>query len=164
MVKKIKNEIVAVLCDVRSIHNVASMFRTADGAGVEEVFLVGVTPGPLDRLGNGVKAFEKVSLGAEKSVKWKKLKNVGSLIKRLKNSGYAICAIEQDKRSFPHREMRKILSDRGKIALVFGEEVGGIPARVLAAADYIFEIPMRGMKESLNVSVSFGIAVYEITN
>lgn len=153
-------EIVAVLHNVRSVHNVGSIFRTADAAGVKKIFLCGVTPTPLDRFGKLRPEFVKVSLGAERSVGWEKVRSTATLLKKLRHDGWKIFAIEQAKRSVPYHKMR--LAKRAKIALVLGNEVKGLTSSVMRLADRILEIPMHGTKESLNVAVAFGIAAYRI--
>lgn len=151
---------IAILDNIRSLHNVGSIFRTADAAGVKKLYLTGITPGPLDRFGRPIKQLVKVSLGAEKTIKWEKAKSAGVLIDKLKKQGYKIFAVEQDKKSIPYYRARHQASGIKKIALVFGNEVRGLSPAILKKADKILEIPMRGRKESLNVSVAFGIIVY----
>lgn len=153
---------IAVLCDIRSIHNVGSMFRTADGAGIGKIYLCGITPTPLDRFGNVRSQFAKVALGAERSVAWEHAASAPALLKRLKKEGYLVFAVEQTKRSVPHRTVRLGNGDLEKLAIVLGNEVAGLSPAVLALADKVLEIPMRGEKESLNVSVAFGIVAYHL--
>ncbi|MBI3589729.1 MAG: hypothetical protein HY093_04960 [Candidatus Liptonbacteria bacterium] len=110
-------EIAVVLHNIRSVYNVASVFRTADGAGVAKIYLVGVTPSPLDRFGKFRVDFAKVALGAEKTVEWEHFKNFGAVYKKLRKSaggrtpaggGYEILAVEQDKRSIPYYKYRSL--------------------------------------------------------
>ncbi len=170
-------KLVAILHDIRSVHNVGSVFRTADGAGAEKLYLCGITPAPFDRLRNLRADFAKVALGAERYVPWESVKDTGAAIGALKKEGYEILALEQSPRSIPYYEA---LGREGgthaerKIAILIGAEVEGLPADLLASADRIIEIPMRGAfardlghpkrngygKESLNVSVAFGIAMF----
>ncbi|MEI6479776.1 MAG: TrmH family RNA methyltransferase [bacterium] len=152
-------EVIAVLSDIRSIHNVGSIFRTADSAGIKELYLCGITPSPLDRFGRVRPEFAKVALGAERFVKWESKKSTVSTLSTLSKKGYAIVAIEQADTSKPYTIMRK---NNGKVALVVGNEVDGLSKTVLKKADTIIEIPMRGEKESLNVSVAFGVVAYGI--
>ncbi|MCX6788695.1 MAG: TrmH family RNA methyltransferase [Candidatus Jorgensenbacteria bacterium] len=152
-------EVIAVLSDIRSIHNVGSIFRTADSAGIKELYLCGITPSPLDRFGRVRPEFAKVALGAERFVKWESKKSTVSTLSTLSKKGYAIVAIEQADTSKPYTIMRK---NNGKVALVVGNEVNGLSKTVLKKADTIIEIPMRGEKESLNVSVAFGVVAYGI--
>ncbi len=153
-------KIAVVLVDLRSIENVGSIFRTADGAGVEKIYLGGITPTPLNRLGKPREDLAKVALGAETSVAWEQAPNVLTLLKKLKKEGWQICAIEQDKNSKSFKKLPK----SGKVLIVMGTEVTGLPKNILKVCDGIYEIPMRGSKESLNVSVAFGVAVYEVVN
>lgn len=148
-----------VVCDVRSIHNVGSIFRTADAAGISKIYLCGITPTPLDRFGKVRVEFAKVALSAEQSVMWEYKKSTASVLNTLKKQGYTIVAVEQAKNSKPYASLRK---KSGKFALVVGNEVAGLSKLILKKADIIIEIPMHGKKESLNVSVAFGIVVYGI--
>lgn len=152
-------EIVAVLDNIRSVHNVGSIFRTSDAAGVHTLYLCGVTPTPLDRFGKVRKDFAKVSLGAEQTLLWKAKRSTALVLRALKKEGYTIVAVEQADGSKPYFALRKKYK---KVALVIGNEVTGLSRAILARADVVAEIPMHGKKESLNVSVAFGIAVYGI--
>ncbi len=149
-------ELVAILHNIRSLHNVGSIFRTADGAGVKKLYLCGITPAPLDRLGRTPAALAKVALGSEKTVAWEKCASAAGAIKKLRREGYKILALEQSSRSIAYNRFRAV----GKLALVLGAEVNGLSSGILKEADKILEIPMRGKKESLNVAVAFGIAAY----
>lgn len=153
-------EIVAVLHNIRSVHNVGSIFRTADAAGVKEIYLCGITPTPLDRFGRLRKDFAKVSLGAEKSVEWERANSTNRVLERLKKEGYKILAVEQSEKSISYHNFRLRTSQTRRLAIVLGNEVKGLPQSVLKKADKILEIPMRGRKESLNVAVAFGIVIY----
>ncbi|MFH0712294.1 MAG: TrmH family RNA methyltransferase [Candidatus Jorgensenbacteria bacterium] len=150
-------EIAVVLHNIRSVHNVGSIFRTADAAGVKKVYLCGITPTPLDKFGRLRKDFIKVSLGAEKSVAWEKTGSTSRILEKLKKEGYGIFAVEQARNSVPYHKLR---TKNRKLVLVLGNEVNGLPPSILTRADKVLEIPMRGKKESLNVAVAFGIAVY----
>jgi len=153
-------EVVAVLHNIRSIHNVGSIFRTADGAGIRKLYLCGITPTPLDRFGKTRPDFQKVSLGAERSVSWEHTSTTGRAIKKLKREGYKIIAIEQTAGSV---DCARYKSVNGRTALVIGNEVRGLTPSVIKESDVVLEIPMRGEKESLNVSVAFGIVAYQLT-
>lgn len=159
---------IVILDNIRSINNVGSIFRTADAAGVEKIYLCGITPRPVDPFGRPRQQFIKVSLGAEKSVEWASVKRTSALIKKLKKEGYKIWAVEQDKKSMPYYKMKPLDRARGKnkdkTALIFGNEVNGLSGTILKKCDNILEIPMRGKKESLNVSVAFGIVVFDLIN
>jgi tRNA G18 (ribose-2'-O)-methylase SpoU len=158
-------QLAAILCDIRSVHNVGSIFRTADGAGFEKIYLGGITPSPFDRFKKIRPDFAKVALGAEKGVAWESVLDIVQLIQKLKEEGWTIFALEQSEKSIPLASLnsdalKKIGAQR--VALVAGNEVGGILPEVLELADVILEIPMLGKKESLNVSVAFGIAAYYV--
>lgn len=150
---------IVILDNIRSINNVGSIFRTADAAGIEKIYLGGITPDPLDVFGRPRPQFVKVSLGAEKTVAWEKVKSTMRLINQLKKDGYKIWAVEQGKKSISYYKL-KLKSKKQKIALILGNEVRGIQPAILKKCDKILEIPMRGKKESLNVAVSFGIAAF----
>lgn len=155
-------DVLLVLHDIRSAHNVGSMFRTADGAGVGQIILSGYSPCPPKAgalyLTDADKAFRKTALGAESTVPWKKVSSLPRLMTRLKQEGYALVALEQAPGSIDYREYRST----GKVALIVGNEVEGVESKILKRCDVILEIPMRGKKNSLNVSVATGIALYEI--
>ena len=159
-----------MLYNLRSAHNTASCFRTADGAGVKKLYLAGTTPAPVDRFGDARADFAKVALGAEKSVKYEKVADVFELIKRLEGRGFLIAAVEQDGRAESLFEFIKTANKVAlrqaqgirKLALIFGNEVEGVPEEILKKCDKILEIPMRGEKESLNVAVAFGIVAFHI--
>ena len=152
---------IVILDNIRSLHNAGSIFRTADAAGIEKIYLAGITPEPIDGFGKPRQQFVKVSLGAEKSVKWEKTKSTSRLIDKLKKEGFKILAIEQSKKSIPYHKVI-LRPAQGKIALVFGNEISGISGAILKKCDKILEIPMKGKKESLNVAVAFGIAVFHM--
>lgn len=154
-------DIQLVVFNVRSAHNVGSFFRTADGAGVSMIHLVGYTPAPVDIFKRVRKDVAKVSLGAEQVIPWKHYKTIAPLIKRLKQDGYEIVALEQTKDSIDYTSF-KLRSN--KIALIVGSEVEGIPSSVIKKCDTTIELPMYGKKESLNVGVAAGIALYQIKN
>lgn len=143
--------IVVLLQNIRSVHNVGSVFRTADGAGISKVVCCGYTSTPEH------KRMHKVSLGSEKSVLWEQNDSVLDACKKLKEKGFEICAIETGEDA---ENMFKTIIDSQKIALVFGHEVDGITGDVLDFADRTLKIPMRGIKDSLNISVAAGIAIY----
>jgi 23S rRNA (guanosine2251-2'-O)-methyltransferase len=142
------------------VHNVGSIFRTADAAGISKIVLSGYTPAPIDRFGLGRKDFIKVSLGAEHTIPWEQVKTFAAAIKKLKKENYYIVAVEQDRNSTPLFDFK---APKGKpVALVLGNEVLGLSKSALKLCDEIVEIPMKGKKESLNVSVSAGIAMYSV--
>ncbi|MDQ5950638.1 MAG: hypothetical protein QG585_580 [Patescibacteria group bacterium] len=157
---KIERNTVLILHNIRSNHNVGSIFRTADSVSVSKIFLTGYSATPLDRFNREVKEVSKTALGAEKSVSWEQVKSVTSLIKKLKKEGFQIIAIEQDEKSVDYKKLKV----GTKTAFVLGNEVDGIEKKVLKLCDVIAEIPMRGKKESLNVSVATGVALFRILN
>jgi len=165
---------IVILHNIRSTHNVGSIFRTADAVGIEKLYLSGITPIPLDRFGNVRPDVAKVALGAEHSVPWERVSSTVRTIKKLKKDGYVIVSLEQSKNSVAFNKIK--IKKTKKIALVVGNEVEGISENILKISDITMEIPMRGEmiryihhprnigtgKESLNVSVAFGIAVYAL--
>lgn len=150
-------EVSIILHDIRSMHNVGSILRTADGAGVVRVYLTGYTPAPIDRFGRTVKEIAKVALGAERSLPWEQ-REITELMTSLQSQGVQIVALEQSENSIPYTDFKP----RGDVALIVGAEVLGLPKVLLKQADVIIEIPMHGEKESLNVSVAAGIALYQL--
>ncbi len=151
---------IVLLHNIRSVHNVGSIFRTADALKIEKIYLCGITPSPLTELGKIRKDFIKVSLGSEKTVPWEKTKFTGAIIKKLRAKNYQILAVEQSKDSIPYYSCKT--KKNNKIAIILGNEIKGIPDSILKLTDKILEIPMSGKKESLNVSVAFGIVLYRI--
>ena len=149
-------ETAILLHNVRSTHNVGSIFRTADAAGAQRIFLTGYTPRPTDRFGRTQKNIAKTALGAEKTVAWEYGLSAPRLIKRLKQEGWRIVGVEQDARSTDYSLIRA----NRRIVFVFGNEVRGLSKQILDMCDEIIEIPMRGKKESLNVSVAAGIILF----
>ena len=149
-------EITVVLPNIRSAHNVGSIFRTADAAGVSRIFLTGHSPRPIDRFGRPDKTLSKTALGAEQHMPWEYIREPNTLITRLKKEGWRIVGVEQDARSHDYRQ--KIVG--GKVAFVFGNEVRGLSPALRTMCDELIEIPMHGTKESLNVSVAAGIVLF----
>ncbi|TSC54705.1 MAG: tRNA/rRNA methyltransferase SpoU [Parcubacteria group bacterium LiPW_30] len=134
------------------------MFRTADASGVTKIFLTGYTPRPVDRFNRPVKEILKTALGAEKNIPWEHNPNTLEVIKGLKNKKVEVIALEQSPKALDYKKVKE-----GKdIALIVGNEVLGLPKEILAVADIIAEIPMKGGKESLNVSVALGVALFRI--
>ena len=145
-----------VLNDIRSLYNVGSIFRTADGVGVEKIWLCGITGVPDTERSR----IEKTALGAEKKVLWEHRKDSLSVIHELKNRGYEIVLLEQIQESVPYQEFEPA----GPVCLVVGNEISGISDELLALADRAIEIEMSGLKNSLNVTVAFGVVAYHIRN
>lgn len=153
-----QKEISLILHDIRSSENVGSMFRTADAAGVTKIYLTGYTPAPLDRFKRKNSKLAKAALGAEEVVPWKRAEDVEVLIEKLKKEGISVFAVEQDPRSVSYQEAHI----PKQVALVMGNEVEGVSKNILDACNAILEIPMRGKKESLNVSVAAGIVLFRV--
>lgn len=147
-----------ILHNIRSTHNVGSIFRTADAVGATKIYLTGYTPAPLDRFGRPRKDIAKVALGAQMSVLWEHFPNIKTLLKKFKEEKIEIIALEQAENSIDY----KTFKPRNSLALILGNEVGGIEKSILKLCDKVIEIPMSGEKESLNVSVSAGIALFRI--
>ncbi len=147
---------IVVLPDIRSAHNVGSIFRTADAVGVKKIYLIGHTPTPLDRFGRMRKDIAKVALGGEQSVSWEYFKTFDEALGVLRKENYKIVGVEQSKNSVPYT---KIPHDE-KTAFIFGNEVEGLSDEILKECDVIAEIRMAGKKESLNVSVTAGIVLF----
>lgn len=133
-----------------------SIFRTADAAGVQKIYLSGYTPTPLDRFGRPQKELAKTALGAEKTVPWEYAKKPSTIIDRLKKEGWCIAGVEQDVRAIDYKSFRI----EGPTLCMFGNEVRGISKSLRDACDVLLEIPMHGKKESLNVSVAAGIVLF----
>jgi len=153
-------ENVVILYNIRSVENVGAIFRTADAAGVNKIYLTGYTPAPLDRFGRKRKDLAKSALGAEEFVAWEQKKNLSSLILKLKKENFQIIGVEQAKNSVDYRKMKL----KEKNAFIVGPEVTGIPKNILEKCDVIAEIPMKGRKESLNVSVALGVILFTSGN
>ncbi len=156
--KEFRKENILILHDIRSVQNVGAIFRTADAIGIDKIYLTGYTPTPLDRFGRKRGDLAKSALGAEEFVAWEQKKSLPALIANLKKQDFQIIAIEQDQYSIDYRRVKL----QKKNAFILGTEVTGIPKNILKKCDIIAEIPMRGKKESLNVSVAFGIAIFGI--
>ena len=145
-----------ILPDIRSTYNVGAIFRTADAIGVSKIYLVGITPAPVDKFGRPRNDIAKSALGAEKTIPWVSVLNILPLITKLKKEGFQIIAVEQSDTSIDYKKIKP----GKKVAVILGNEVKGVSEKVLKKWDAVVEIPMRGEKESLNVSVSCGIALF----
>lgn len=146
------NDIYVILPSIRSLFNVGSIFRTSDCAGINKIYLCGWTGAPpAPRL-------IKTSLGAEKSVPWEQHKQAWRLIDKLKKQGVQIIGLEITKDSKDYRDIKV----KYPCALVVGNEVTGLSDTILKRCDEVMHLPMLGIKESLNVSVAFGIAAYKL--
>jgi len=160
MINKIKkeNSNILILPDIRSAINVGAIFRTADAVGINTIYLVGVTPRPTDQYGRIQKDIMKSALGAETWIPWEYKEKLLPLINSLKKQGYEIVALEQDEKAIDYRKYKK----PSKMAFILGPEVTGLDKKILKVCDKIVEIPMHGKKESLNVSVATGVALFRI--
>lgn len=152
--------IVVVLDNVRSAHNVGSVFRTSDSFKVDKVFLCGICPVPPSA------EIHKSGLGAEDSVGWEHCEDTMVAVERLRNEGYTIVSVEQTVNSVKLDRFKPYATQEsveGKYALIFGNEVDGVSQEVVDASDFSLEIPQFGMKHSLNISVSAGVVLWHLT-
>ncbi len=141
-----------IVDNVRSLENVGSIFRTADAIGVKKVFLCGITGRPPQQ------KISKTALGAENDIPWEYHRQTLRLVKKLQQEKVQVVALEQGKGSVYYKKFKP----RFPLALVIGNEVKGVSRAVLRQCDKVMFLPMKGNKESLNVSVAFGVAGYEI--
>jgi len=144
-----------ILHDVRSIYNVGSAFRTADAVGAGMVWLSGFTPGPDTH----PERIAKTALGAQARVPWRRMRRAGDVLRRLRRAGAHIVALEVAPDADDYRAFRPTWP----LAVLVGNEVEGVSAAMSHNVDAVVKIPMRGSKESLNVSVALGVALYEFT-
>ena len=150
--KKPRRPVRVLLDNIRSLYNVGSIFRTSDAAGVEKIYLCGLTGKPPRA------EIHKSALGAEQSVDWEYHNNPVEIIQQLKSEGYKIVVLE-------HTDQPKSYFQTDfefPLCLIVGHEIVGVSDEIVELADYAIEIPMFGVKQSLNVSVAYGIAIYEI--
>jgi tRNA G18 (ribose-2'-O)-methylase SpoU len=146
---------VEVLLDnVRSLYNVGSIFRTSDGAMIEKLYLCGFTPHPPR------KEIEKTALGATQSVPWEYQRNARDQLMNLKRRGIRVCVLELTTSSIPYYEIKR---DHFPLCLVIGNELTGVSKDIVEMVDLAIEIPMFGIKHSLNVAVAYGIALFELS-
>lgn len=150
-----------IIHNIRSAYNVGAVFRTADGAGVKKIFLSGYTPTPyFDEAypTRAQKMIAKTALEAERVVPWEREKDIIQLIEKLRSKGVEIIGLENGVKSIDYKDFQPKFPS----ALILGTEVTGIDQEILSQCEVVISIPMRGKKESLNVSVASGIAIYEI--
>ena len=156
-------QLTVILYNIRSTYNVGAILRTCDCLGVDEVIFTGYTPffdkGLPHEQEKLRRQIHKTALGAEETLKWRRA-NIDDAITQLKDADYQIIALEQGENSLNLADSPELDS---KLALILGEEVHGIPMELLQKCDQLLEIPMLGQKESFNVSVATGIALWEIT-
>lgn len=149
-----KIPLVIVLDNIRSFHNVGSVFRTSDAFLVEEIALCGITAQPPHR------EIHKTALGATESVNWNYYENTLDAVQKLKERGYKVYSIEQAEDSIMLDEFD--VDSGSKVAVVFGNEVFGVDQEVINVSDGVIEIPQEGTKHSLNISVSAGIIIWDL--
>lgn len=150
-----KLPIVVVLDNIRSLNNIGSVFRTADAFALEAIILTGITAKPPHR------EINKTALGATESVDWQYFEDTKAAIQDLKNKAYRIISIEQTENSIPLQDFD--LNPKEKLALVFGHEVNGVQQEIIDVSDKCIEIPQYGTKHSLNISVSAGVVLWELS-
>lgn len=149
-----KKEVYVLAHNIRSLHNVGSVFRTCDGAGVSKLFLTGYSGVPPR------KEIAKTALGADESVPWEFHKDPMPVIQKLRADGFQIVALEKNAESQDISEFKP----EYPVCMIIGNEIDGVEQELLDLSDAVVHIPMRGKKESLNVSVAFGIGIYQLFN
>jgi tRNA G18 (ribose-2'-O)-methylase SpoU len=154
--KENKNQVIAILDNVRSLNNIGSVFRTADAFAIEAVYLCGITAQPPHR------EINKTALGATDSVQWIHFEHTIDAVKKLQKEGWKVYSIEQAEKSTMLNDFKPELND--KVALVFGHEVKGVDQEVINLSEGVIEIPQKGTKHSLNISVSAGLVMWEVVN
>jgi tRNA G18 (ribose-2'-O)-methylase SpoU len=149
-----KTPLIIILDDIRSLHNIGSVFRTADAFLIEKIYLCGITATPPN------KEIHKTALGATETIDWEHNENILQLIKTLKEENTAVLAIEQVETAILLQDF--VVESNKKYALIFGNEVFGVSQEAVALSDGCIEIPQLGTKHSLNISVSAGIVVWDL--
>ncbi len=149
-----KFPVAVVLDNVRSMHNIGSIFRTSDGFAVEQLCLCGITAQPPHR------EIEKTALGATQSINWTYYANVLDAITKLRDEGYQIIAVEQAEKSIMLNDFVPVAGK--KYALIFGNEVNGVSDEAMQNIDACIEIPQFGTKHSFNIVVSAGIVLWDL--
>lgn len=155
-------EAVLILYNIRSTHNVGSLFRSADGAGFTRIILSGYTPTPIDKYGRNRNDIAKTALGAQLSLPWQQVADLPDFLNEAKKNGYLISAIEQAPNSVHYKNVNQKSKGFEKQILILGNEVTGIDSKILDLCDQVIEIPMAGNKESLNVGVAGAIVMFEL--
>jgi len=148
-----KLPVVALLDNIRSTYNVGSVFRTSDGAQIDKLILTGYTPHPPN------KEILKTALGSTNSVKWEFHKDALAVIHQLKKEGYKICALELTEAPKMYYD---VSTQQFPLCLIVGNEITGVSQKLLDECDFAIEIPQYGIKQSLNVAVAYGIAIFEL--
>ncbi len=149
---------ILILENIRSVHNVGAIFRAADAVSIDKVVLVGITPAPIDRFGRARADLAKAALGAEKTMPWQAVATIAEVVDPLRAEGFQIISLEQAENSVDYKKAS--VADR--VAIIVGNEVDGVSKEALALSDIVAEIPMAGDKESLNVSVATGVALFRL--
>ncbi len=153
--KSKKQSIIVVLDNIRSLNNIGSVFRTSDAFAIEAIFLCGITAKPPHR------EIHKTALGATESVRWNYFEKTEDAIKALKEKQYQIISIEQTEKSIALQDFKPNFDQ--KLGLIFGHEVNGVGQDIVNLSDTVIEIPQFGTKHSLNISVSAGVVLWELT-
>ena len=148
-----KDPVVVLLDNVRSLHNVGSVFRTCDAMAVEKLYLCGITAKPPHR------EIQKTAIGATESVNWEYMEDAISIIHRYKKEGYTIISVEQTSNS---TALGNYNWKNEKVLLVFGNEVDGVHQKIIDLSDFSLEIPQWGTKHSFNITVSVGIVLWDL--
>jgi tRNA G18 (ribose-2'-O)-methylase SpoU len=148
-----KLPVVVILNSIRSSYNVGSIFRTSDGAMIEKLYLCGYTPHPPK------KDVLKTALGSQDSVDWEFVENAKEVIQKYKSKGYTVCALEQTSKNINYSEVKK---SNLPLCLIVGNEISGVNQELIDLCDISIEIPQFGIKQSLNVAVAYGIAIFEL--
>lgn len=151
-----KAPIIIVLDNIRSLNNIGSVFRTADAFAIEAIYLCGITAKPPHR------EIQKTALGATESVSWKHFEKTEDALESLRKKHYQIFAVEQTEKSTPLNEF--MVEQNTKYALIFGHEVQGVQQAIIDKSNGVIEIPQKGTKHSLNISVSIGVVLWDILN
>jgi 23S rRNA (guanosine2251-2'-O)-methyltransferase len=168
-------QITLVAHDIRSTHNVGAFFRTCDGLGVKRIIFSGYTPHPtfegdsrLPHFADKItRQIHKTALGAESTVDFERFETLEEVLGQLKSENTALVALEQFPGSVSPAQCAETLAKKFKnrpVALILGNEIHGVKDEILQQMDLVMEIPMHGIKESFNVSVAAGIALYALTN
>lgn len=162
MTKIDKQTKVLILHNIRSVLNVGAIFRTADAIGIDQIFLTGYTPAPIDRFGRERADIHKSALGAEKKVQWQVIEKVEEVLFDLREQNFKIISLEQADDSVDYKKVSEQINNIENVAVVLGNETDGVDPKILEQSDIIAEIPMKGDKESLNVSVATGVLLYRL--
>lgn len=148
-----KMNVIVMLDSIRSSYNVGSIFRTSDGAMIEKIFLCGYTPTPEK------KEVLKTALGSQNSISWEYVKDPKEIILSLKEKGIKICALELTSKSIPYYNLTR---KDFPLCLIVGNEITGVSQELLDLCDFSIEIPQYGIKQSINVAVAYGVAVFDL--